>query len=283
MPVPGRAGGELEVDEGLDRTTDRWAADPDGEPIDGARLAQTAEPLRRRGEREVDGVGDVGDRRAPVRDQHGEDLAVDIVHRRRIYRSLGSVAREVRSRSARHIPACWPMVMLLGFLTGIALVAPIGPVALTLFGLGAEQGRRAALAGAGGVVLADSLTMPVALGGAGFLGGLDAGIVRWLEIAMGVALIALAIVTVVHAERARAALGSMQRPTRTLAAMTLLNPLSLVAWLGLALALPADIRTPAALAWFGVGIVAGIGGLAHRPRGGVRFVRPPPRPPAPHR
>jgi arginine exporter protein ArgO len=38
--------------------------------------------------------------------------------------------------------------------------------------------------------------------------------------------------------------------------MTLLNPLSLVAWLGLALALPASIRTPVALVSFGIGIVA---------------------------
>ncbi len=148
------------------------------------------------------------------------------------------------------------MIMLLGFVTGLALVAPVGPVALTLVGLGAEQGRRAALAGAGGVVLADSLTMPVALGGAGFLGGLDAGIVRWLEIVMGLALLAVALVTMVHAERARAALGSVRRPTRTLAAMTLLNPLSLVAWVGLALALPSSIRTPVALGSFGVGVVA---------------------------
>lgn len=148
------------------------------------------------------------------------------------------------------------MVLLLGFLTGIALVAPVGPVALTLFGLGAEQGRRAALAGAGGVVLADVVTMPIALGGAGMLGGLDAGLVRWLEVVMGVSLIALAIVTVVHAERARSALGSLRRPVRTLAAMTLLNPLSLVAWLGLALALPPSIRTPIALVSFGIGVVA---------------------------
>ena len=30
------------------------------------------------------------------------------------------------------------MVLLFGFLTGLALVAPIGPVSLTLVGLGAE-------------------------------------------------------------------------------------------------------------------------------------------------
>lgn len=147
------------------------------------------------------------------------------------------------------------MMLLAGFVTGLALVAPIGPVALTLVGLGAEQGRRVALAGAGGVVLADSLTMPVALGGAGLLGGLDAGIVRWLEIAMGLALLVVAAITVVHAEKARSALASIRRPTRTLVVMTLLNPLSLVAWLGLALALPDTLRTPVTLAAFGLGIV----------------------------
>jgi threonine/homoserine/homoserine lactone efflux protein len=163
----------------------------------------------------------------------------------------------------RDVRKLWPriagilvvMVLLLGFVTGLALVAPIGPVALTLFGLGAEQGRRAALAGARGVVLGDSISMPIALGGAGFLGGLDAGIVRWLEVVMGVVLIAVAALTVLHAERARAAIATVRRPTRTLAAMTLCNPLTLVAWVGLALALPQSLRSPAALGAFGGGIL----------------------------
>lgn len=147
------------------------------------------------------------------------------------------------------------MILLLGFLTGLALVAPVGPVALTLFGLGAEQGRRAALAGAGGVVLADSITMPVALGGAGFLGGLDAGVLRWFEVLMGLTLIIVAALTVMHAERARAAFASMRRPARALAAMTLLNPMSIVAWIGLALALPSTLRSPVALVAFGGGLL----------------------------
>lgn len=147
------------------------------------------------------------------------------------------------------------MVLLFGFLTGLALVAPIGPVSLTLFGLGAEQGRRAALAGAGGVVLADVLTVPVALGGAGFVAQLDTGLLRSVEIAMGVALVAVALLTVMKAERAREAIGSLRRPTRTLAAMTLCNPLSIVAWSGLALALPASISTPGTLTAFGLGLV----------------------------
>ena len=148
------------------------------------------------------------------------------------------------------------MLVLVGFLTGLALVAPVGPVALTLFGLGAEQGRRAALAGAGGVVLADLVTMPVALGSAGFLGGLDPALVRGFEVVMGMALVALAVSTIVATDRARDVVAGIRRPTRTLAVMTMINPLSLVAWAGLALALPETMRTPAPLLAFGAGIIA---------------------------
>jgi threonine/homoserine/homoserine lactone efflux protein len=147
------------------------------------------------------------------------------------------------------------MILLVGFLTGLALVAPIGPVALTLFGLGAEQGRRVALAGAGGVVLADALTMPVALGSAGFLSSLDSGVVRVFEVVMGLALVALAVSTIVAADRARAAVAGIRRPARTLAIMTMVNPLSLVAWAGVALALPTSLRSPSALVAFGAGLV----------------------------
>lgn len=147
------------------------------------------------------------------------------------------------------------MILLVGFLTGLALVAPIGPVALTLFGLGAERGRRVALAGAGGVVLADAVTMPVALGSAGFLSSLDADLVRGFEVVMGLALVALAISTIIATDRARSAVAGIRRPARTLAVMTIVNPLSLVAWAGVALALPSSLRSPAALVAFGVGLV----------------------------
>lgn len=147
------------------------------------------------------------------------------------------------------------MILLVGFLTGLALVAPIGPVSLTLFGLGAEQGRRAALAGAGGVVLADSLTMPIALGSAGFLVSLDPAVVRSFEVVMGLALVALAVSTIVASDRARDAVAGIRRPARTLAVMTIVNPLSLVAWAGVALALPTSLRSPAAMAVFGIGLV----------------------------
>lgn len=147
------------------------------------------------------------------------------------------------------------MIVLLGFLTGLALVAPVGPVALTLFGLGTEQGRRAALAGAGGVVLADLLTLPIALGGAGAVADLDAAVVRAFEIVMGVSLVLLAVSTLLATDRARAVVAGIRRPTRTLALMTVVNPLSLVAWAGLALALPESLRQPTSLVAFGLGVL----------------------------
>lgn len=147
------------------------------------------------------------------------------------------------------------MLLLVGFATGLALVAPIGPVALTLFGLGAEQGRRAALAGAGGVVLGDLVSLPLALTGAGLVAGLDAGVVRGFEVVMGLALVALAASTIVATDRARDVVARIRRPTRTLAVMTLVNPLSLVAWAGLAMALPTSLRGPGPLLAFGAGIL----------------------------
>ena len=163
--------------------------------------------------------------------------------------------RRFDKHCAAHTVILAPMVLVVGFLAGLALVAPIGPVALTLFGLGAEQGRRAALAGAGGVVLADALTMPVALGSAGYLSSLDGTVVRSFEIVMGLAVVALAISTLVAADRARQAVAGIRRPARTMAVMTLVNPLSLVAWAGVALALPTSLRSPATLAVFGLGLV----------------------------
>jgi len=147
------------------------------------------------------------------------------------------------------------VLLLVGFLTGLALVAPVGPVALTLFGLGTEQGRRAALAGAGGVVLGDLLVLPIALAGAGLVAGLDAGVVRGAEVVMGVLLVALAASMLLAADRAREVVAGIRRPTRTLALMTLANPLSLVAWAGLALALPPSLRGAGPLLLFGSGIL----------------------------
>lgn len=168
------------------------------------------------------------------------------------------------------------MTLLLGFLTGLALVAPIGPVALTLFGLGTEQGRRAALAGAGGVVLGDLLTMPLALTGAAAIQALDPAVLRTVEVVLGVSLVVVAVTVVLAADRARDIVAGIRRPTRTMAAMTMVNPLTMAAWAGLALALPASLRAPASLVAFGAGLLLASacwhGGLAFAAAGIARRI-----------
>ncbi len=147
------------------------------------------------------------------------------------------------------------MIILVGFVTGLALVAPVGPVALTLFGLGAERGRRAALAGAGGVVLADLVSMPVALSSASALQRIDPAALDLLEVVMGVGLGAIGLFTLLAASHTRRAVAAIRRPVPTLAAMTIVNPLSMTAWAGVALALPASWRSPGTLVLFGSGLV----------------------------
>ena len=65
------------------------------------------------------------------------------------------------------------MPLVFGFLTGIVFVMPVGPASLSIMGIGAERGRRAALAGAGGVASADLLMLPVAVLSAGAVTALD--------------------------------------------------------------------------------------------------------------
>lgn len=147
------------------------------------------------------------------------------------------------------------MAFLLGVLIGLPFVAPVGPVALTLFGVSAEQGRRRALTGAGGVVAADAMLVPLALGAAGWLAGLSPGWLRSMEVMLGLVLGITGLLAVRHAERARAALGGLRRPAPTLFVLAIVNPLSLVAWTGLALALPASVAGLGALVAFGLGLL----------------------------
>lgn len=147
------------------------------------------------------------------------------------------------------------MAFLLGLLIGLPFVAPVGPVALTLFGVSAEQGRRRALTGAGGVVAADALLVPVALAAAGWLSGFSPAWLRSIELLLGIVLGITGLLAVRHAERARAALGGLRRPAGALFVLAIVNPLSLVAWMGLALALPARISGVGALAAFGLGLL----------------------------
>jgi threonine/homoserine/homoserine lactone efflux protein len=163
--------------------------------------------------------------------------------------------QELPQAFARPILHPGVMAFLLGLLIGLPFVAPVGPVALTLFGVSAEQGRRRALTGAGGVVAADAMLVPIALGAAGWLSGFSPEWLRAIEILLGIVLGITGLVAVRHAESARAALGNLRRPAGALFVLAIVNPLSLVAWMGLALALPASISGVGALAAFGIGLL----------------------------
>ena len=147
------------------------------------------------------------------------------------------------------------MTLITGFLSGLALVAPVGPVTLALLSLGAERGRRAALAGAGGVVSADLLLLPATLLAADSIEGLDPFVFRLVEIIIGVALLAMAAFGLLRTDAARRAVAGIRRPGRTLFAVALCNPMALATWAGLVLALPDSLRQNGGLGPFFVGIL----------------------------
>lgn len=147
------------------------------------------------------------------------------------------------------------MALVLGFLTGIVLVMPVGPTSLSLVGVGTQQGRRAALAGAGGVVSADLLLLVVAVRSAGTLAALHPSALRLVEALLGAALLVAAVLGVTRTGELQAAVTRIRRPARALLAVTLCNPMTLVSWAGLVLALPAGLRTDGGLVPFVVGVV----------------------------
>ena len=147
------------------------------------------------------------------------------------------------------------MVLVFGFLSGIALVAPIGPVSIAIMGIGTERGRRAALAGAGGVVTADILMLPIAAGAAGALADLGDGPLRIVEVVLGVTLLAMAWIGIFRTESARATVARIRRPAPTLLIVGLCNPMALASWAGLVLALPDSILLDGGLPLFISGVL----------------------------
>lgn len=160
-----------------------------------------------------------------------------------------------RETFARRGATIGPVQFLQGLLVGLALVVPIGPVSLTLIGVGAEKGRRAGMAGAAGIALADALLVGITAFSADRLVRLGTGWVRPTEVGLGILVGVLGLLAVVRAESARALVGRVERPTPTFLALTLTNPLSLALWAGVVLTLPPAMRSPAALLVFGAGIV----------------------------
>jgi len=122
------------------------------------------------------------------------------------------------------------------------MAAPIGPVTITLLGLGSERGRRVALTGAGGVVAADLVIVPLAILSAGLVSKLSVDTLRHVEIFLGLLLLALALFGFFRTENTRQAVGNMRRPGATMMAIGIANPMALATWAGVILALPDSIK-----------------------------------------
>lgn len=146
------------------------------------------------------------------------------------------------------------MILALGFLTGLALVAPVGPISLALIGIGTTNGRRPAASAASGVIAADVLIVVAMLVGASALLTLPDNIVAAVRIVLGTSLIAVGVGLVAKARTALAVVSTIRRPGRTLFAATLANPSTIAVWAGLATtALPSD-RVEQLI--FGAGLIA---------------------------
>ena len=147
------------------------------------------------------------------------------------------------------------MPLFVGFLSGLVLVMPVGPATLSIVGIGTERGRRAALAGASGVVTADLLMLPLAVLGAGAVTALSPTVLHSCEVVIGLVLLGIAAVGLLKTEEARVAVSRIRRPAPTLLAINLCNPMALASWAGLILALPDSLREPGNLLPFTIGVV----------------------------
>jgi len=150
--------------------------------------------------------------------------------------------------------------VIAGFLFGIAVALAIGPIALLIIRAALERGLGAGLACAAGAATADMLfALLAAVAGAAIVPRIDAQR-HVLTLASSLVLVALGLWLAVHA-----LLGARRRPAARVAlaygyrstfALTLVNPLTLVAFASFVGQLPLTGRPPEAL---GVAVAVGAG------------------------
>lgn len=137
------------------------------------------------------------------------------------------------------------------------MVIPVGPVSLTLMGLGIEKGKRRAMEGAVGVAMADAILMGALALIATTVGLFNLPFIEPVEIVLGVLLVGLGVRVLTRSESALETVGGIRRVGPTMLAMTLLNPLSLALWLGVVATLPAAVHSSTfSLLQFGLGVTA---------------------------
>ncbi len=147
------------------------------------------------------------------------------------------------------------MDIMVGFAVGVMVVAPVGPISLLLIAIGLERGAAAGVRAGLGVAAADAALLLLVLGVADQLAGLDGSWRRGIEVSLGVGLMAIGLKALLAKAGITRAVNRIERPGRVLLVATLANPLTLLAWLGLMVALGSELGQGWALARTGVGIV----------------------------
>jgi threonine/homoserine/homoserine lactone efflux protein len=135
------------------------------------------------------------------------------------------------------------ILLLFGFGIGAATCIPPGPISVTLIQVGLNSGRRAGVRAGAGIASADvavgvGAITAVAIGGAAAPQALAAATIVAIAI---VGVLGAAMVTRPHTCGQIA--GNINRPARTLFALTAFNPMTAVSWVALLAAAPMATAT----------------------------------------
>ncbi len=147
------------------------------------------------------------------------------------------------------------MDIAVGFVIGVALVAPVGPVSLLLVGIGLERGRTTGLWAGLGVAGADIVLLTAVFVLSEWLSQLDPGNQRVVDVSIGLMLVAVGARALVVRRGGTAVIDRIRHPARALAVATAANPLTIAVWLGLVVSLSGE-HTGWGLArlWLGVAL-----------------------------
>jgi threonine/homoserine/homoserine lactone efflux protein len=145
-------------------------------------------------------------------------------------------------------------IFLLGIAIGLVTLLPPGPLGMTVVGLGTRRGRRAGVRAGLGIASADIVLGCSALLFVGAGAALPAAAFTALRAFSIVVLVAFGLLLVVRASTCFELADRIGRPARSLFALTLVSPLSIVSWIALLAAMPFSTE-PGALALFSVGII----------------------------
>lgn len=146
------------------------------------------------------------------------------------------------------------MDIMVGFVVGVMVVAPVGPISLLLITIGLERGAGAGVRAGLGVAAADAALLLVVLAVADRLTALDHAWQTGIEVALAACLVLIGLRAVTARAGITGAVQRIQRPGRVLMIATLANPMTALAWLGLMVALGSELGQGWALVRTGLGI-----------------------------